>query len=132
MSGEPTAAPGRWIGHCKLALKAVLTILLLGVSWQGFQNVWQNIGALETSAQIAMTMAQAGYALLALAAAGCAWLAPRQAFGLVAGAGVLGVLAAGLIPLAWAPEILGDWPLFAGGAAAASLPIALGLGWATR
>jgi hypothetical protein len=94
--------------------------------------VWQNIGALETSAQIAMTVAQAGYALLALAAAACAWLAPRRAFGLVVAAGVLSVVAAGLIPLAWAPEILGDWPKFAGGAAAAALPVALGLGWATR
>jgi hypothetical protein len=132
MSGEPTAAPGRWIRLCKLALKAVLTAVLLGVSWQGFQNVAQNMGSLDTWAQIAMTVAQAGYSLLALAAAACAWLAPRRAFGLVAAAGVLSVLAAGLIPLAWAPDILGDWPRFAGGAAAAALPVALGLGWATR
>lgn len=132
MSGPPTAASRRWVRLCKLVLRAVLTAVLVAVAVQGFQNVSQNIGSLDTVAQIAMTLAQAGYAALALAAAAAAWLMPGRAFGIVAWACVLCVVSVGLIPLAWAPEILDDWPLFTGVGVAVSLPVVLGLRWATR
>jgi hypothetical protein len=111
-----------------LRLVAVAASLcLLALSAQGLSNVWNNLGALATPMQWAMSAAQLSYAALGIYIVAQRWrrgYAPRSA--LLCWLACF-TAAVALIPAAWVADELSATPAYALAAAGVGTLLLLGL-----
>lgn len=120
-----TKLPSGWLRKGLLGLGATLGLALVaGLSAQGLQNVWQNLGGHETLVQRAMTAFQTTYAVLGPLSVWLVWQRDRLAQTAVLAWAAALVIALLLIIPAWAPEESDQFWLFLGAGVALAL-----IGW---
>jgi hypothetical protein len=132
MTDVPPSGGGRALDAVRILVRLLLTVFFVAVAAQGFLNVSQNLGDLQTGAQQLMTATQAGYSLFALLCAMAAWRPSGRTMLYALAFSVTVTVSVGLIPAAWIPDEADSWPDFAGPAALGAGLVVLLLAWAKR